>query len=345
MKKIWIYGILFLLSLCGGVFFAFQYKIPIVFQNASFLPIIHVQKQNEQEKEIKKEPEEKISDVTKLIFVGDIMLSRGVEGRITRFSNNSFPFLLSSTTLASYDITIGNLEGPISERGVNQGSMYSFRAKPTVIEGLMASEFDVLSLANNHMFDWGYLALSDTVSFLRDAGIQTVGAGRTVDEANGPVLISKNGQTFAFLSYTDLYPKSLNATGTIPGMSEYNPEKIVLRIRELKEKGYVVFVMLHWGEEYQMHSNESQKTIGRKFIDAGADAIVGGHPHVAQEIERYKNGWIVYSLGNFIFDQNFSKETMEGLTVEILVKEGKIIDVISHTIKMNKDFQPEFTAL
>lgn len=309
-------------------------------------PQIHfIEEKKEILKDILYQDKKQEQKETKILFVGDIMLSRAVQGRMERFSNFSFPFLLSSSTLASYDITVGNLEGPISDEGENQGSIYSFRADPRVIEGIVASGFDILSLANNHMFDWGRLALSDTVSLLHDQNIQTIGAGRTYDEANTSAIVEKNGERFAFLSYTNLYPASLYATGTRAGMSEYNLDHIQKKIFEFKQSGYIVFVMMHWGEEYQTHSNTSQETIGRMFIDAGADAVVGGHPHVAQEIEHYQKGWIVYSLGNFIFDQNFSKETMEGLTVECVIRDGKIIDVISHPIKMNKDFQPEFITL
>ena len=107
----------------------------------------------------------------------------------------------------------------------------------------------------------------------------------------------------------------------------------------------IIIVSMHWGEEYQLRSNKKQQEIGRALVEAGTDIIIGHHPHVIQEIERYKNGWIAYSLGNFIFDQNFSKETMEGLMLKAIIQDKKIVEIEPVEIKINSSFQPEIIGL
>ncbi len=292
-----------------------------------------------------------------LLFAGDIMLSRGVANQIKKHQDVRWPFLKIATTTREADLTFGNLEGPISDRGENQGSIYSFRSSPEVIEGLSFAGFDVLSLANNHIWDWGKDALIDTITMLEHSGLKGVGAGENYQEANAPVIkeIGSTGSSqvkVAFLAYTDLYPKSLEAHSTssgqaTPGISSFELEKAKTDIQQLKslKLADIIVVSFHWGEEYKTEANESQKRIARELIDAGADLIIGHHSHVVQEIEQYQNGWIAYSLGNFIFDQNFSKETVEGLMLEVVIKNKKISEVSPIKIKINSAFQPEVINL
>lgn len=279
-----------------------------------------------------------------LIFVGDIMLSRGVAWSIGKYGGGDVrhPFLKIADTMRSADLAFGNLEGPISSRGKNQGSEYSFRANPKVIEGLTFAGFDVLSVANNHIWDWGSEALEDTVDLLSENGIKPVGAGRNFDEANQPAIFSVGSTRIAFLAYTTLYPQSLEATAEHPGISSFRQEKAASEIKKIKESKIadLVIVSLHWGEEYATQASEEQKTIAHALVDAGADLIIGHHPHVVQEVERYKNSWIAYSLGNFVFDQGFSKETMEGLVLKVSVRNKKISAVEAVKTKISREFEP-----
>ncbi|MFA6135952.1 MAG: CapA family protein [Candidatus Paceibacterota bacterium] len=278
-----------------------------------------------------------------LLFVGDIMLSRAVGRQMEKNDDYTFPFKFSSDFLKSADITFGNLEGPISHRGNNQGSIYSFRANSRVVEGLIQSGFDVLSIANNHIWDWGRDALSDTLTILQDNNITPVGAGENFNEANSIKVVNSKGLKIGFLAYTNLYPKSLEAEENEIGISQWDVSSIsntVYRIKQNKEADIVV-VSLHWGNEYEINSSQWQKDLAHKLIDAGADIIAGHHPHVAQEMERYKDGVIFYSLGNFIFDQSFSKETMEGLAGEVVLEGNKIKDVKTYKVPINQYFQPE----
>ncbi len=304
---------------------------------------------------------------TILLFVGDIMLSRGIAYQIKKHNDPRYPFLNIASFLRSADVIFGNLEGPISNRGRNQGSIYSFRAKPEVIEGLEFAGFNILSLANNHSLDWGREALEDTITIARDSGIKTIGAGRNYSEANSPIIWKSDLQKLrnieevglpeinleveplkiAFLAYTNLYPETLKAKENSIGISSFDLEKTAKELNRLKEtkEADIVIISFHWGEEYKTRSNLTQQKIAHALIEAGADLIVGHHPHVVQEIEKYRNGWIAYSLGNFVFDQNFSKETSEGLILKAVIK-GKAIEKIEEIkIKFSKTFQPEIAEL
>ncbi|MEW5805113.1 MAG: CapA family protein [Patescibacteria group bacterium] len=287
----------------------------------------------------------------RVVFVGDIMLSRAVDRLMKKNNNYQFPFLRSAEFFQTADIVFGNLEGPISDQGENLGSIYSFRADPRVIEGLKLANFNVLSLANNHILDWGRRALVQTIELLKQNNIYSVGAGRNYLEANQPVIIEKSGIKFAFLAFTNLYPESLKADETNPGISDFDLTKVKGQIKELKQSGLaeVMVVSLHWGEEYKQAPSPEQIRIAHELAEAGADFIIGHHPHVVQREEKYpsisfgtsKISWIFYSLGNFVFDQNFSEETMNGLVVELIFKSSQDFEPKLYQAEINDYFQPE----
>ena len=275
-----------------------------------------------------------------ILFVGDIMLSRMVGDIMARKNDWKYPFLKTADFLRSADLTIGNLEGPISSGGVNQGSIYSFRADPRAVEGLLYSGFDIFSAANNHILDYGRVALSDTVETLTEAGIAAIGAGHNFEEANAPHITEVRGVKIAFFAYTNLYPQSLWATETQSGVSTSMFENIKDSIAKVRNEVDIVVLLWHWGEEYQTKSHPREQALARALIDVGADIIIGHHPHVVQEIEEYNGGYIVYRLGNFVFDQNFSEDTKRGLTLKITLRNGKIFKTEKFEIRFTSDFQP-----
>ena len=275
-----------------------------------------------------------------LIFVGDIMLSRKIDKLMNESRDFRFPFLKISETLRSADFTFGNLEGPISDRGRNQGSKFSFRVDPEAVEGLKFAGFDMVSLANNHILDWGVEALAQTVSILHANGIKSVGAGRNYTEANNPVFAEIGNTKIAFFAYTNFYPENLLATENRGGVSSFNLEEIKANIKNARSRTDLVVVSLHWGDEYKLRSSPTQQGIAHALIEAGADLIVGHHPHVAQEVERYKDGWILYSLGNFVFDQYLWDETKKGLMAKVTLEDKKISSLELKTVKLNGTFQP-----
>lgn len=312
-----------------------QYDIP-----AGEVHTLKSNLQNIQERLFIKEQEEKVFTIHAL---GDMMLDRGVKARVKGIGNNSYDFLFDKIrdTLDQADIVFANLEGSISDVGADTGKPYSFRFEPAVALALKNAGIDVVSLANNHMLDWGRDSLCATITHLNNAEIGFVGAGCNATEAEAPYIITLGNTTLGFLAYTEFY-QGAHATDTRAGMTEYSIKKIKERIQSLKQDHDVdlVFVSMHWGDEYKTRAVPGQVSVGRELIDAGVDVVIGHHPHVAQEIERYGNGWIIYSLGNFIFDQSWSEETMKGLMAEIQVKNKRIYDIVPIPIRINNNFQP-----
>jgi poly-gamma-glutamate capsule biosynthesis protein CapA/YwtB (metallophosphatase superfamily) len=281
-----------------------------------------------------------------LIFVGDIMLDRGVELKIKNVGGGDFkfPFLKIADYLKSADLTFGNLEGPISDKGYKVGSENSFRFDPKAIDGLAAAGFDVLSVANNHMIDYTGEALRDTFSRLKTANIDYAGGGFNATEAGNPIVKEIENTKFAFLAYTSVCIPQWKPSETTSGInciSETDIEKVKEQIKKAKETADIVIISIHTGNEYTQNITKFQNDFSKAAIDAGADMVVGHHPHVAQKYEIYKDKYIFYSLGNFIFDQSFSTGTMEGLLVKMTVENQKIKETSPIKIHLNSNFQAE----
>ncbi|MDP3954309.1 MAG: AmmeMemoRadiSam system protein B [bacterium] len=286
----------------------------------------------------KKEELSKTGGAT-MIFTGDIMLSRSVGDLMEKQGDYNLPFANIADFLKNADLAFGNLENPVSSRGKKVGSIYSFRADPRVVEGLKYAGFDILSIANNHMWDYGREAFLDTMTHLTGAGIDFTGGGLNFEEAHRPVVKNVKGTRVAFLAYTE-FLQSAVAGNESAGITNWNSEQIKKDIITAKQQSDLVVVSFHWGDEYQTNHNPKQEQFAKAAIDAGADLIIGHHPHVIQEVEQYKNGWIAYSLGNFIFDQQFSEATTSGLMLEVTIENDEIKDVNKIGVKINRDFQP-----
>jgi len=270
----------------------------------------------------------------KLLFVGDIMMTRYVEKKINNLDKKFvFPFLNILGYLRSFDYVIANLEGPIAENGLKTGSMYSFRMKSEVAEALSKANINIVNLANNHIFDYGEAAFQDTLKNLNKNNIQYF--GNTYE----PLIIKKGGLKIGFLSFSD-FLKHLEIKENKSGIAVVN-NNLSKIIKEAREKVDILIVSFHWGEEYQKLANERERKLAKIAIDSGADLVIGHHPHVIQNIERYKNKFIFYSLGNFIFDQNFSEETMKGGGLEVYIKDKKIENIYFRKFYLNNDFQIE----
>ncbi len=233
--------------------------------------------------------------------VGDIMLAGGGTGTYAR-KGYGYPFAAVARELKNGDITIGNLEAPITRQGTEfTGKKFRFRADPAAAEALQRAGFTVLTLANNHIMDYGPVGLEDTMLHLDKAGILHPGAGENLDIARKPAVITVRNKKIAILSYSLTFPvefyASLKRAGTAPGLGVYFKNDIA----SAKTKYDYVIVSFHWGTENASVPSPYQIAAAHGAIDAGADVVIGHHPHVLQGIERYGNGIIFYSMGNFAF--------------------------------------------
>lgn len=275
-----------------------------------------------------------------IAFVGDMMFDRGVTFSVNKNFGGDYGKLFASLGFfRDYDILFGNLEGPVSDIGNDLGNLYSFRMNPAILPIVRSAGFDVLSIANNHIGDWGRDAFDDTLARLGTSGIEAIGGGRNKSEASQPKIIERNGLKIGFLGFSDVGPDWLAATEEDSGILLVSDPHFEEIIKTAAKDVDALIISIHWGEEYQA-TTEHQKEIAHRAIDAGARLVIGHHPHVIQETESYENGYIAYSLGNLIFDQGFSKETMQGMLLEVTIKKGEISGVGKKLVKFNEKFQP-----
>ena len=247
-----------------------------------------------------------------LYAVGDIMLGRTVGDQVLAHGPKVV-FAGVQSVLDSADLLAGNLECTITDRSQPEHKSFTLKAPPQAAQALSLAGFDVLSLANNHAMDYGYAGLLDTQGSLGQYGIATVGAGLDAAAAHTPLIITRNGLKIAFLAYADVLPENSGfdartwiATPSQPGIAWANPDQIKSDVTAAKLQADVVVVLLHAGIEITdvINSlNDAQRSAAHAAIDAGAALVIGSHPHVLQQIDRYHGGLIAYSLGNFVFDQ------------------------------------------
>lgn len=228
--------------------------------------------------------------------------------------------------MKNVDIMMLNNEFPYSDRGTpTPDKTYTFRAKPSTVSYLGELGVDIVSLANNHAYDHGEEAFLDTLQVLKDAGIHYVGAGVDAEEAQRPVYYIINDMKIAFVSATQIerndIPDTKEATETTPGVFRcWNGEKLLQTVKETKENSDFVIVYVHWGTENQAETDWAQEKQARELVEAGADLIVGDHPHCLQRIEIIKGVPVFYSLGNFWFN---SREIDTGL-LKVAISEGEL---------------------
>ena len=254
----------------------------------------------------------------RLVFAGDILLSDHVLGAYSRgggIGGVLDPGFFGD--IEDSDIFMANQEFPFSSRGqAAPDKQFTFRLPPEKVSVFKELGLDIVTLANNHALDFGTDALLDTCDTLDQAEILHVGAGRNIDEAKKPVFLESKGKKVGFLGASRVIPVgSWNAGQNTPGMlTTYDPSLLVEEIHKAREKCDFLVVYVHWGIERDERPQDYQRKLGQQYIDAGADLVIGSHPHVLQGFEYYKGKPIVYSLGNFIFGSSIPKAAL--LTVE-----------------------------
>lgn len=261
-----------------------------------------------------------------LLATGDVMLGRSVNFQSFQKKDWRWPFLKTADFLKKADLTFINLESPlVTDCPLTQEGMI-FCGDLKNIEGLVFAGVDIANLANNHTANYQQRGLETTIGTLSLNGILPVGV-------NGLVIKEIKGIKFAFLGYNDVsLPQS--------GIADVDEEKIKKEINEAREKAEVVIVAFHWGQEYVDQPNQRQKYLGYLAVDAGADLVIGNHPHWIQPIEIYKGKLITYSHGNFIFDQMWSLKTKQGVVGQYIFIDQQLADVQYFPVLINDYGQP-----
>ena len=249
---------------------------------------------------------EAVKGATRLLFAGDVYLSDHVleaydaAGGIDGVLSQDY-----QAEIQAADFFMTNEEFPFSTRGTPApDKQFTFRVHPEKVKLMQEMGIDLVTLANNHALDYGRDAMLDTIDTLDHAGIRHVGAGKNLAEARKPDVVELNGRTFAFIGATRVYPEEDWAAGTdSAGMfSAYDGgAQLAEEVKAAKQQADYVIAYVHWGIEREETPNEVQKSIAHRLVDAGADLVVGAHPHVLQSIEYYQGVPIAYSLGNFVF--------------------------------------------
>ncbi|SRR6056297_1033 len=271
--------------------------------------------------------------------VGDIMLGRRV-GRLLDENGGESAYDGFSFLFDRSDVLFGNLECSLSERGEKLlGKGIWLRASPDKAEILKDAGFSVLSLANNHILDYGNDALYDTLDFLDDMEIGHVGAGKNIGEARKPEIFTKGDVSIGFLAYNEFSyyfwsyeeKRQFAARENVPGTAPMDLAPMLEDIEKLKGEVELVAVSLHWGTEESNMETKEQREIAHAMIDGGADIIIGHHPHVIQGVEIYRGRPIIYSLGNYIFDQN-DENNKQGMAAEIEISDGEMKSISLHPL-------------
>ncbi|GAB4546779.1 MAG: CapA family protein [Anaerolineae bacterium] len=286
-----------------------------------------------------------------LIAVGDIMLARALQQAARATNDPRYPFQNTYYFLHNADVTVGNLECVISDKGEPlRRKQFTFRAEPFMLEGLQWAGFDVLSLANNHSMDYGAEAMLDMRQRLDAAHIMPVGAGKNEAEAFAPALVTVKGVKIAFIGVVNV-PKSgtitfdtaiTAATVDQPGVAWITEDadglhKLTQSVMQAKQKADVVIVLLHSGWEFIHTPSDLQKRLSRAAIDAGAAAVIGSHPHVLQGVENYNGGVIAYSLGNFAFDMEVNLTAL----LELKLDSRGIHELHWHPMTIDRTGRPQ----
>jgi poly-gamma-glutamate capsule biosynthesis protein CapA/YwtB (metallophosphatase superfamily) len=246
------------------------------------------------------EPMPQQDEIT-IAAVGDLMLGNRTGPFLKEFGPD-YPFVNVKPVLEQADIVVGNLESPITTRGTAaEHKTFTLRAGPLAAKALKQGGFRVVTLANNHMMDFGPLALQDTLAALDDNEILYTGAGMDLDDARAPAILKIKGKTVAFLAYSLTFPLDFFASAGRPGTAPGYTEFVKADIEKVRPLADLVIVSFHWGAELMTAAKDYQIALGRQAIDWGADLVLGAHPHVLQELELYKGRFIAYSLGNFVF--------------------------------------------
>ncbi len=292
----------------------------------------------------------------RLFFTGDINPGRCPAQLALILHDFTQPYKLIAEKLAAADVTIGSLDGTISDMAPPMPCMitYNLIGPSQTVDGLKYAGFDVVTLATNHALDCGDLGwrcggkvLEDTENNLLSAGIQQTGSGANITAARAPVVVERQGVRFAFLGVNAISGDSTWATSADPGTAPLSDEQlaqVTAYIAAARKAADVVIVLPHWGVEYVSEPDSSQREWATAMIDAGATLVIGNHPHVVQPVEVFPDGGVVaYALGNFVFDQG-PVNTNQGIVFEADFRGPELVNWQLLPIRINYQFQPDWAS-
>jgi poly-gamma-glutamate capsule biosynthesis protein CapA/YwtB (metallophosphatase superfamily) len=276
-------------------------------------------------------------ELVDMVFVGDIMLDDLPGEAVARGVD---PFAEFAEIFRSADITIGNLECVVATTGEPEDKPYTFRAHPRCIP-LLNRYFTAVTIANNHSGDFGKLALVQQCELFEKAELPYFGGGRNLPAAHKPLVIERKGIRVALLGYNEFQPRRFEAGPMTAGIAWSVDERVVSDIKAAREqsKADLVIPFMHWGWENEP-VNERQQQLARTMIDAGADIVVGAHPHVRQAIEYYHGKLIAYSLGNFVFDDFDKDEQLTAWVLQFRVNRQGLQEWKTHVARIDKQGIP-----
>jgi poly-gamma-glutamate synthesis protein (capsule biosynthesis protein) len=291
-----------------------------------------------------------------IIFTGDILLHSGYN-KIASEKSPAFVFEKISGFLQEADLRVGNLETVLSNKGTPKAEKGCLRGDERYIQELRNTGFDVLSLANNHSFDFGLDAYDDMILKLQTAGIHTVGAGHNLKESRKVLNVPIEDVLLGFLAYSSRLTNGYNyATPSSPGVALLNEKHIIEDIVKYKKDVDHIIVLLHWGVEYSPYPTPDQIRIAHTIIDAGASILVGHHPRIIQGFEKYNSGFIFYSLGNFchtdvywqglnkLYQSTLTSADRELMALKLKLSKAGIEDMEIIPLWLNEQGQPELSG-
>lgn len=271
------------------------------------------------------------SKIIRLIATGDVIPARGANWPSVKSGDFTYNWKKTASFLKTGDITLINLEAPLTKSCPLQTEGFTFCGDARHVQGILYAGVDSVAMANNHIGNFGQAGIDETRNLLEKNKLGWSGFGHLDTR-------EVKGVKFGFLAY--------NGVG-----QKLNLEKIKSEIEDQRSKIDILVVSIHWGDEYVLvpraYGNiapDDPKKVGPELIDAGADLIIGNHPHWVQGVQIYHGKLITYAHGNFIFDQTWSKETQEGVVGEYLLYNKELIDVLYHPILVDKSYQPRFIS-
>lgn len=279
-----------------------------------------------------------------ILAVGDVMPARWVERRL-RTHGYGYAFASTTGILTAGQITFANLESPLVPGDPVEAFQMVFRGDPEFAGALADAGVDVVSLANNHAGDQGEDGLAATIETLGAAGVRAVGAG-VGDSARDPVVVETETGSVAFLAYADArwIPERYLAAEGRAGVAPLTPDLVAEDVAAARALADFVVVSMHAGTEYEPAPDATQRAAAEAAARAGADLVIGHHPHVLQPIDRIGTTTVAWSLGNFVFDQDWSPETREGAIVRFSLAAGRAAEVSAVPVRIADYAQPRPVA-